>query len=202
MPATPLITLTATFDDLTGSVVGTAANPSKLIVVLSSFGQILPRIVGTSMLAQITEVKLSTTGTFSTTLWGNDQIFPANTLYSVTVIDGLGRPVQCGMYRFNAAGTPTTIDLSNAAQITEQPILSPPAATQTDFLYPVTVPPSSRSFNIDFIPAASTIFQLFYNGNLLRRSGPTIDYTLAGQTITTNFDFFEGENFYALGYAG
>lgn len=202
MAVAPLITLTATFDDLTGTEVGSVANPSKLIIVLAGFGQLLPRVVGTAMLAQITQVVLSTNGSFSTLLWANDQIFPPNTFYGITVIDGQGRPVQCGIYQFDAAGAATTIDLSNATQITQQPVLSPPAATQTDFLYSVLTVPTSRTFNIDFIPAASTIFQLFYNGNLLKRTGPNIDYTLAGQTVTTNFDFFEGENFYALGYVG
>jgi len=202
MAVSPLITLTATFDDLSGIAVGSVSNAPKLVVVLAGFGQLLPRIIGTAMLAQITQVVLSTNGSFSLPLWANDQIFPADTFYGITVIDGLGRAVQCGIYQFNASNTPTTIDLSNAAQITQQPVLTPPAASQTEFLYPVTTPPTSRSFNIDFIPAASTIFQLFYNGSLLRRIGPTIDYTLVGQTVTTNFDFFEGENFYALGYAG
>ena len=78
--ATPLITLTATLDDMTGVHIGSAANPSRLRIDLCNFGQILPVIKGTSVVAQIEQEILSEDGDFSFELWANDQITPNTTL--------------------------------------------------------------------------------------------------------------------------
>ena len=112
MPATPNITLTATLEDLEGAAAGSVANPASLLIALCGFGMKLPTITGTSMLAKIGPFAVrSSGGVISIPLWGNDQISPANTYYTVTVLDGDGNVVQCAAYRFTGSGT---IDLSNA----------------------------------------------------------------------------------------
>lgn len=114
MPATPTITLTATLQDNTGA----ADSGSALLIVLCGFGQSLPRVAGTSMIAKITNKVLATSGTISTALWGNDVILPAGTYYSISVLDDKNNVVQAGIYQF--AGS-ATIDLSSATQLLAQP---------------------------------------------------------------------------------
>jgi hypothetical protein len=112
----PSITLTATLQDVTGATVGSAANPSKLCIALCGFGAYLPRVGGTSLIARVGPIYLeSTTGTFSTALWGNDAITPAGTYYTIALLDGQGNVVQSGAYQLTGAGT---FDLSSLLPIT------------------------------------------------------------------------------------
>jgi hypothetical protein len=180
MAATPLITLTAILQNVEGEALGSPANPSKLRVDLCGFGQTVPVITGTSVLAQIEKTFLSNTsgapgtvGTFSFPLWANDQITPPQTLYAVTAIDHLNRPVQSGLYSFNANGTATTIDLSNAQQITGP-------VGQLIYEIPFGTIPGS-TFTLQYIPYNNQLIALYYNGIFNR---PGIDYTVTGNTIT------------------
>lgn len=115
MPATPSITLTATLQDVAGSAIGSAANPSKLCIALCGFGALLPRIAGTSLIGRVGPVYLeSTSGTFTTFLWGNDVINPSGTYYTISLLDGQGNVVQCAAYQLTGSGT---VDLSSLSPI-------------------------------------------------------------------------------------
>lgn len=155
---TPQVTLTAHLDDLAGAVAGSTANPAKLLLALCGFGLTLPRIVGTALLAKIGPYALLDTGAgISAQLWGNDQIDPADTYYTLTVVDGDGNVVQCGMYRFTGTGT---IDLSNAVQITPTNSLA--------------YSPTSGAVPGNSYTAPGAIIVLFLNGVALQ---PGIDYS-------------------------
>jgi hypothetical protein len=117
MPLTPQITLTITLDDLQGDDIGSAGSPAFVEIALAAFGATLPRIVGTSMLAQVgpASQKIPYTGAPITVhLWGNDVIFPAGTYYVITIYDTNFNILQSGAYVFT--GT-ISGDLSNQSQI-------------------------------------------------------------------------------------
>lgn len=120
MAAEPEITLTATLQDLTGQDIDNAS----LSITLCGYGQTLPRIAGTAMIAKTGPMKfvLATGATTDISLWGNDQITPGGTYYAIEVIDDKNNIVQSGIYQFNGA---QTIDLSNAPQLNVAP--APPA---------------------------------------------------------------------------
>ena len=111
---TPAITLTATLQDFTGVDV----QGSWLLIVLCGFKQILPKVAGTSMLAQITKKVLATAGTISTQIYGNDVIVPSGTYYAISVLDAQSNVVQAGIYQLAGSGTQ---DLSSLTQLTAQP---------------------------------------------------------------------------------
>jgi hypothetical protein len=179
--ATPLITLTATLNDVTGIAVGNVANPSKIRVDLCNFGPSLPTIAGFSVIVQIQQVFLATVtpGQFNFKLWANDQITPKATLYCFTPIDQWNRPLQSALYSINANGEPTNIDLSDLA-----PILAPPG--QLIYEIPTGLIPGS-AFYLEYPPYNNQLIALYYNGIFQRPGAPPLDYTVAGNTITLNF---------------
>lgn len=187
MPAaTPNITLTATLDDLTGAAAGSTANPAKLRIALCAFGPVLPLIAGTAILAKTGPFSVYSTGNaISVTLWGNDQITPNTTFYSIEVLDGEDNVVQCGMYKFT--GGPATIDLSNAVQIV------PPYGFSLGAL---AVAVTSR-VTLAVYQAPGLVVGVYYNGILQR---PGIDYNMSGAGTTINLTFSTelGDNIYAL----
>lgn len=118
--SSPGVTLTATLQDVTGAAVGSAANPSTMRITLCGAGAVLPRIIGTSMIAAAGPILVqSTDGSISTSLWGNDVITPADTFYEIALLDGDGNIVQAGIYQFN--NSDGTVDLSNATQLVTAP---------------------------------------------------------------------------------
>lgn len=115
MPTSPGVTLTVTLQDVTGIDV----DNGSLVIRLCGFGQSLPRIAGTSMLAKVTmKIPLATGISAGINLFGNDQITPAGTYYAIEVIDANKNIVQAGIYQFTSG---QDIDLSNATQIVNQP---------------------------------------------------------------------------------
>lgn len=185
MGASPNITLTATLMDCMGVVVGSTANPAKLCIALCGFGPQLPQVVGTSMLARVGPTYLEgPAGTFSTPVFGNDQITPDGTYYTVSLLDGQGNVVQSAAYRFLGSGSQ---DLSNAV-----PLLPPygfPPQRLTVARCTGAIPGSV------FTAPGATVVAVYYNGNLQR---PTIDYTVFFSTITLNFTLEFGDSIYAL----
>jgi hypothetical protein len=181
MPATPNITLTATLDDLTGAAAGSTANPAKLRITLCSFGPSLPLIQGTAMLAKTGPFSVYSAGAaISTLIWGNDQISPSGTYYSIEILDGEDNVVQCGAYELTGTGSQ---DLSNLAQIIP-PYGFPLAA--------LTYLPCALGANNHSFTAPGLVIAPAYNGVLLPegQSLPTLSYTLdsTGTRITLNFD--------------
>jgi hypothetical protein len=183
---TPNITLTATLDDLTGAAAGSLANPAKLRIALCGFGPVLPLIAGTAVLARTGPFAVYSTGAaISTQLWGNDQITPANTYYSIEILDGEDNVVQCGAYQFTGGGS---IDLSNAPQIV------PPYGFSLGALRTMVC---SNIVPGTTFQAPGQVVSVYYNGVLLR---PTIDYTISGGGTIVNLTFTiePGDNIYAL----
>jgi hypothetical protein len=121
--ATPNITLTVTLDDFTGAAVAGGA----LIIALCGYGQTLPKVTGTAMIASVGPTKFTLTSGVSVgiALWGNDQLQPQYegtplTYYSIALVDAKNNTIQYGIYQFT--GGPLTIDLSNATQLSVAPL--------------------------------------------------------------------------------
>jgi hypothetical protein len=187
MAVLPGITLTATLQDFTGANVPLGA----INIFLCNFGQNLPRIATTSVLAQVRVRSILQTGiTTGIALYGNDQITPQNTYYAISVEDNKKNIVQSGIYQFFGI---QTIDLSNAPQLGVQPLPGLPnyAVEQPAGNYPGNTYILSKPSFFPFL------ISLYYNGNWLR---PGVDYTFNQQTrqIHLNFVTQDGDNIYAL----
>jgi hypothetical protein len=139
--ANPTFTLTATLEDITGQPAGSTANPAKLLIQLCNHGLYLPAIAGDNNQTEISKEFLSTGGQIAVPLWGNDLINPAGTYYAITVIDGLGRVVQCAAYLITGSGTH---DLSTLTPISQLPGPPGPPVIQSEL---EIVPPSNPTFH-------------------------------------------------------
>ena len=170
MPLTPALTLTATLQDIEGN----PDSGSYLEITLCGYGQELPHIAGTSMLAKIKYKALATAGTISIPIWGNDVITPSGTYYSVAVVDDAKNVVQAGMYQFTGSGT---IDLSNAPQLTLQP-LPPTPPTPTSAIYVIVASSSTPTFTPTL--AQVTTYDFTLNQNV---TGSTASGFQEGQII-------------------
>lgn len=105
-----MIAVSGTLKDVFGVGVG-----GTLVFQLCGFGAAVPRVVGTSLIAKTGQVEIQAdpiTGVFSTNVYGNDVIVPANTYYTVTVKDDNGDVVQISAYQFTGGAA---VDLSNVA---------------------------------------------------------------------------------------
>jgi hypothetical protein len=179
--AAPAITLTANLQDLTGSEIGSTANPAKVCIALCGSGAQLPRIVGTSMIGRPGPVYLEVVGgTFTTLLWGNDVIEPLGTYYTVAILDGQGNVVQCSAYQLSGSGT---FDLSNLTPLTfpnqnpqAQIFFGPPSIqvspspvngsnTQFTFSAPATPPPLISVYVAGVYKTQGVDFTLAYTGS-------------------------------------
>ena len=178
MPTAPGITLTATLEDFTGVAAGSTANPAKLRISLCGFGPVLPRIAGTAMLARVGPFDIFSTGSALTTaLFGNDQITPAGTYYSIEILDGNDNVAQCGAYQFTGTAT---VDLSNAPQLTL------PAGVLTVEAGVGALP--GNGFTFSFPAFAGAFIALYYRGVFQR---PGIDYTVTGSQVTMSYQLNE-----------
>jgi hypothetical protein len=161
MALTPQITLTATLLDYSGAQIGTAAQPAYLRIALCGFGQTLPRVANTGMIAKIASwpVDLAYTGAqLTVALWGNDVIVPSGTYYAIAVLDASKNVLQSGIYQFN--GT-QTIDLSNAVQLVQP---SPPVSPFY-VLVPFSTTPVFISQSVEYIT-----FEITLTGNVISSS--------------------------------
>ena len=78
---TPSVTLHGTLTDISG-----APAAGYVVITLINYGAYPPNVAGTSLLSLHTQtVQANPDGTWSATLWGNDQITPANTLYEINI---------------------------------------------------------------------------------------------------------------------
>jgi hypothetical protein len=179
--AVPNVTLTATLQDCTGTAVGSAANPAKLAIALCGFGPQLPRIAGTSMLARPGPQYIEApAGTISTKVWGNDQITPSGTYYTISLLDSQGNIVQTAAYSLTGSGT---FDLSNLV-----PLSFPNQNTPIILFASFTAAPSSQAcvgavdgsnkvFTFTAGPSPTPLIQLFAAGVYQSATAP--DYTLS-----------------------
>jgi hypothetical protein len=182
--AAPGFTLTATLQTITGGAAGTTTYPAKLIIVLCGFGLAIPGVTGTSTIAQRKYVLLvSSSGQASQLLWGNDQITPAQTFYSITVVDGAGNILQTGNYELVGSGG----DLSTLTPIVPY---VPPVPSSLQYRSCTGAVPGTA-----YVAPGQTI-AVTQNGVFLR---PNIDYTVGGGVnITLVNATSAGDSVYAL----
>lgn len=143
MPAVPQVTVFGTCQDIFG-----IANVAKLIFTLVGYGNIAPRISGTSILPSVQPLAITpnASGFFQVTLWGNDVITPLNqTYYTITLLDANLNTLGTYAYQFTGVGS---LDLSTLAQYAPvgavpavpNPVLLNPAGPQSIATYGLTVP--------------------------------------------------------------
>ena len=181
MPAlTPALTLIATLQNVSGSPTGSAPDPARVLITLCNFDPQLPRVVGTTMLAQTVYDLLSEDGTISTPIWGNDVITPQGTYYSIAILDGDGNTIQCSNYQLTGSGT---IDLSTLTPFVPPPPLISTTAFADDVVPAGTINGSNPTFTLpaDETPNPSSSLNLYVNG--IRYTDGN-QYDLAGNTIT------------------
>lgn len=179
LPTTPNITLTATLDDLTGKAAGSLANPAKLRITLCAFGPVLPLITGTAMIAKTGPFAVySTGGIITTLLWGNDQITPDGTYYTIEVLDGQDNVVQIGAYVLTGTGTQ---DLSNLVQV-----IPPYGFPIGDLAYL----PCSVSTPGSVYVSPGPVVAVAYNGALMPQAALSgLSYTLGTDKVTITLNF-------------
>jgi hypothetical protein len=176
--STPAFTLTATLQTIAGGAAGSAANPAKLVLVLCGFGLQLPQIPGTSTLAQRKYTAQATSSSaISQALWGNDQISPAGTYYSITLVDGYGNTLQTGNYVLTGAGGDLSSLLPMAAGYLVGAAPNGPLPG-TGFQLPTPLAGSGAK------AAAGAAGAAFFYGGLLQDQEY---YTLSSQGLQTEF---------------
>ena len=184
MAGTPNITLTATLLDYSGNTIGTSTQPAWLRIALCGFGGVLPAIAGTGNITKISSwfVDIPFTGTaLSVNLWGNDQISPSGTYYTISVLDTQKNVLQTGIYQLY--GT-QTIDLSMAAQIAQPPV---PQIFNLVLLATIGTVPGTV-FTVPTPIRGNSLLGVFYKGIFYPQvKGTTTNWTLSGQTLTMNF---------------
>ena len=190
--ASPTITLTARLQDFCGNNAGTTGNPAKLRIALVGYGAALPRIAGTSVLAQVGPWYYSDTGTgISLTLYGNDVITPLGvTYYDIAVIDGDGNMVQCAGYQFS--GT-ETVDLSNATPFNPPPY--PAYAVPLEYVAVTPQPPQAANA---VYTAPGPIVMVFYNNQPQAKGVNWFPVGTSVTQFTLNFATYSGETVYVL----
>lgn len=109
-----MINITGSLTELTGlsDVSGT------VIFQLQGFGNWLPTVPGTGLLATISTTAILAGGTFATSLFGNDKISPAGTYYLVTIISDSGAQLASVPYQFTGTAS---VDLSSASPMITAP---------------------------------------------------------------------------------
>lgn len=177
MPTSPGYTLTQTLEDITGAAAGSTANPAKLRICLCGFGPTLPYIAGTALLAKVGPMDFySTSGSpLVITLFGNDQITPAGTYYSIEVLDGEDNVVQCGAYVLTGSGGGGL-----------PPPITPPPAPQPGGLVMNELSGTTPGtvFTLPTAPFAGVILGIWYRGVFYPAPG---NWTLSGLEVTMTF---------------
>lgn len=114
-------TVTGTLQTLTSGKIA----QGQVIFQLTNIGTGNPLgVSGTSIFPALTyNVFTAGDGTFTTQLWGNDNITPANTLYSVTFRDSFGNEV--GPILYSITGSSANLNTITAASGTTPPVILP-----------------------------------------------------------------------------
>jgi len=86
---------------LTG-VIEDAPEEGSVVIALCGYGPQVPRVQGSSLMARVTSLQIDADpdGSFEAEVAGNDQIQPAGTYYTITVLDANGDVVQVNAYVF------------------------------------------------------------------------------------------------------
>lgn len=203
MPS-PAVTLTGTLQDTSGTGI-----PGKVVLTLVNYGSALPRVAGTSIIAnQQYTAQAAANGTFSVTFWGNYQLLETSSYYEIAVygVDSAGAVSSAANitdnYQFNAPGS---FDLSAINPIVSVPISLPPstilltnntwtgnnAFASASFGGPVTIP--TVATGDDSTNAASTAFVEDTIDTLLAANNPwTGNETHSGTETFTGSESHSG----------
>lgn len=114
-------TVTGTLNQLSGGLIG----QGKILFQLTNIGTGNPiGVTGTSIIPQLTySILTAQNGTFTVSLWGNDNINPVNTLYSVTFFDSLGNSM--GPVLYSITGASVNLNTLAAVSTTVPPVFIP-----------------------------------------------------------------------------
>jgi hypothetical protein len=175
---------------LTGTITDIAGNPTsgKVTITLANFGNNPPLVSGSSLLASVVvSATAAGDGTFSVSFYGNYQISPVNTYYSIAVT-GVGSNGTNAAYQFLTGGT---FDLSTLIPLvgTTPKAVSTPGngAVFSDEVVPTGTINSTdgvtgnATFTLPHAPSPITSVSLYVNGLRMTRG---IAYTITGSTIT------------------
>jgi hypothetical protein len=156
-------------NQLTSGLIG----QGKVVFQLSNTGTGNPvGVPGTSVLPQLTYTAVSSNnGTFSISLWGNDVINPANTLYSVTFFDYSGNSM--GPVLYSIIGT--TANLNTLAVVSMS--IPPVFVTSGNLAF------NNSSQNANFsVVALATVYRVTTGGSTITCTLPTA-VGIPGQTV-------------------
>lgn len=119
MPPPVQCVVTGTLQNLTGGKIA----QGFVIFELGNIGIGNPvGVTGTSLFPLLRQtVQTAPDGTFTTNLWGNDNINPANTIYNVTYRDSLGNSV--GPVQYAIIGAAANLNTLAASSATIPPVL-------------------------------------------------------------------------------
>lgn len=161
--AVPGVTLTGKVQTITG------ANDAALVTAtLQNYGGNAPTITGTAQVAAVAaSAQALADGTWSLTLWGNDQIAPPNTYYTITIVSSTGVSLWSAAYTINSG----SYDLSNLQPLAAiLPVAMPsgvvvtnPVGPQQINTYGLTVP-SIAAGNVSAQVLGATVFADRYSG--------------------------------------
>lgn len=137
----PPVTVTGTLQTLTSGRIA----QGKVIFQLTNIGTGNPvGVSGTSIIPALTyTVMTAQDGSFSVSLWGNDALTPANTLYAVTFRDFQGNEIGPVLYSITGASanlnTLVSAGTVTPPVITPNAVLTNPAALQTINNFPLAL---------------------------------------------------------------
>lgn len=176
MPATPQITLAGILLDIFG-----APNAGFMTVTLVGFGSAAPRIVGTAMLAPSApvDVQAGNDGSYNFELWGNDQITPAGSYYTIKITDSDGNVVQLNAYQFTGTHN---FDLSTVPPFMPTPV--PPVPSNAVLLTPAGGTAVTQTINSNVIIV----------GNLTVDGTINFSFAMATVPINAGHPVFNGTN--------
>ena len=109
-----MITINGTLKQVGGS----ADSAATITFELKGFGQWLPTVPGTGMIAETKLTASIMAGAFSVQLYGNDTITPTGTFYLVTLVNDEGAILGQVPYQFTGAGS---LDLSSLTPLLTVP---------------------------------------------------------------------------------
>lgn len=179
-----MITISAKLD----SILGGTALGGYLRITLCGFGNTVPVVPGTGVIADagVPQIVGPQTGSGPLTqqVWGNDVITPVNTFYEVAVLDQNRNVVSCAAYQFTGSGT---IDLSTATPF--DPAAPPLVASN----YIVVTPSANPAFAPTY-QSLITIFDLTLTGDVASSTLSTFQRGSLIQFIVSQ-DSVGGHNF-------
>lgn len=189
MPS-PTVTITFKLQDIGGGSDAAA----QLVVTLCNYGNAVPRVAGTSILADVVLTPaVAGDGTGSFTPWGNDVITPGPnvTFYMVQVKNAQGGVIQANAYQFGGSGS---FDLSSLAPMTapsapvvSNAVVTNPTGTQTIIGFPLVTALSNCVVNDSLAFAGATSGQTIVKATAVASGTltlPAATDTLVGKATT------------------